>query len=92
MFEAGKKFQLRSDKIKAEISGVYSAGQGIQINDNSDNWYRLLVNGHEVMLKESILNVLFEEYIPEVIPEPIAAKLMKEVKKVVKVIRKTKKK
>jgi hypothetical protein len=87
MFESGSKFQLRPEKIKAEISGIYPAGQSVNIHDNSDNWYRLLINGYEVMLKESILNVLFEPYVPEVPKETIVGKVQKAVKAVKKVVK-----
>lgn len=70
--ETKDKLQLKKDSnVMAEITAKYPIGQSFNISTGGEPFFRIMINGYEIMLSEQAISYIFEPYVaPVYVPDP----------------------
>lgn len=57
--EVKNKVVLKEDEIKGEVTAFFPGGQSMTINANGEDYFKVSIQGHDIMMSRKTLELLF---------------------------------
>ena len=64
-YSVGEKHQVKRLETRFEILSIFPGAQRIQMTNNGITYYRILIDGNETLLSETVLDLLLSSMLQE---------------------------